>query len=168
LWLKPQYRTIAISGFIFGLIAVTIYDAFRVPFILTGVWGDFIPKIGIWLVGDHKAHPLVGYLYRYIGDGGGMGIAYVAIYPLLIRIFAKPIASGLAYGVFIWCGLMATIALAPHGAEELFPLTPVNVTLSLTGHLIYGGVLGALMGNARARALTHADATRALRFSDSP
>jgi hypothetical protein len=158
LWLKPNYRTIAVSGFAFGLVAVTVYDLFRLPFMLAGIWPDFIPRIGVWLTGDAHAPPLIGYLYRYIGDGGGMGMGFVAIYPLLHRLVAKPIFAGLLYGVGIWCGLIATLVLAPHAPVMLFPLTPLTFTLSLSGHIVYGAVLGVLMGSSRARSLTHAGA----------
>lgn len=156
LWLKPNYRTIAASGFVFGLIAVTVYDLFRLPFMLAGLWPDFIPRIGIWLTGDAHAHPVIGYLYRYIGDGGGMGMGFVAIYPILHRLVAKPILAGLVYGIGIWCGLIATLVFGPHAQTMLFALTPLSFTLSLCGHVVYGAVLGALMSSARARSLTRA------------
>jgi hypothetical protein len=156
MWLKPNYRSIALSGFVFGLMAVTVYDLFRFPFALAGLWPDFIPRLGYWLIGDHMAHPAIGYLYRYIGDGGGMGMAFVAIYPLLRRLNANPIVNGVAYGIAIWLCLIGTLIVAPHGQEMLFKLTPLSFTLSLCGHLVYGAVLGTLMRSARARALTHA------------
>ena len=153
MWLKPSYRTIVLSGFIFGLVAVTIYDLFRLPFILTGIWPDFIPKIGMWLINDGKPHPIVGYLYRYIGDGGGMGMAFVALYPFLRRLSANSFVCGIVYGIGIWAGLIATVLIAHHGQEYLFRITALSLTLSLAGHLIYGGVLGLLIGNERARHL---------------
>lgn len=153
-WLKPHYRTIALSGFIFGLVAVTTYDLFRLPFILTGLWPDFIPRIGTWLINDGHAHPVVGYLYRYIGDGGGMGMGFVALYPFLRRLSDNSVLCGLIYGIGIWCGLIATVVIAPHGQDYLFRITPLSLTLSLSGHLVYGGTLGILIGNARARAVT--------------
>ena len=156
LWLKPHYRTIAFSGFVFGLIAVTLYDLFRLPFILAGLWQDFIPRIGMWLIPGGHPHPIVGYIYRYVGDGGGMGMGYVALYPLLRRLFRQNVVSGVAYGVFIWCGLIATLILAPRGQEMLFRLTPLSVTLSLCGHLVYGATLGLLIGSDRASALVGA------------
>jgi hypothetical protein len=52
------------------------------------------------------------------------------------------VALALGYGVFVWSGLMATVILAAHGQELLFALTPLSVTVSLTGHLVYGLVLG--------------------------
>jgi len=153
MWLKPSYRTIAISGFIFGLVAVTVYDLFRLPFILSGLWPDFIPRIGTWLINDGNPHPLVGYLYRYIGDGGGMGMGFVALYPFLKRLTANSVMCGLVYGIGIWCGLIATVLIAPHGQEYLFRITPLSLTLSLSGHLVYGGTLGILIGSARVRTL---------------
>lgn len=153
MWLKPRYRTIAISGFIFGLVAVAMYDLFRLPFILTGVWSDFIPRIGTWLINDGNPHPVVGYLYRYIGDGGGLGMGFVALYPFLKRLTGNSVIGGLVYGIGIWCGLIATLLIAPHGQEDLFRITPLSLTLSLSGHLVYGGTLGILIGSARARTL---------------
>jgi hypothetical protein len=153
MWLKPGYRTIAISGFIFGLVAVTLYDLFRLPFILAGLWPDFIPHIGTWLINDGNPHPVVGYLYRYIGDGGGLGMGFVALYPFLKQLTGNSVIGGLVYGVGIWCGLIATLLVAPHGQEYLFRITPLSLTLSLSGHLVYGGVLGILIGSVRARAL---------------
>ena len=40
----PNYGKLALKGLFIGLIAVFLYDCMRVPFILAGVWGDFIPK----------------------------------------------------------------------------------------------------------------------------
>jgi hypothetical protein len=165
-WLKPNYRSIALSGFVFGVIAVSVYDLFRLPFVLVGLWHDFIPRLGYWLIGDHKAHPAIGYLYRYIGDGGGMGMAFVAIYPLLRKLSANTVLNGVIYGVAIWLCLIGTLIVAPRGQEMLFKPTPLIFTLSLCGHLIYGAVLGLLMRSAWARSLTHAGpSTASLRYA---
>src|SRR5262245_38974075 len=69
----PRYGALALKGFAIGVAAVTIYDAMRVPLILLGLWGDFIPNIGKWLLDSPNPNALVGYIYRYMGDGGGMG-----------------------------------------------------------------------------------------------
>jgi hypothetical protein len=37
---------------------------------------------------------------------------------------------------------MATVALAPHGEERMFPLNVATVVITLVGHLIFGLVLG--------------------------
>jgi hypothetical protein len=144
LWLNPQYRAASLRGFAFGLIAVTAYDAFRLPFMVSGIWHDFIPRIGMWLLGDGHLHPIVGYAYRYLGDGGGMGVTFGVIYPLVAARGLRGVTCGIAYGVSIWACLMGTLVLAPHGQEMMFVLTPLSAALSLGGHVIYGGVLGLL------------------------
>src|ERR1700726_4160211 len=48
--LFPRYGKLALKGLIIGLIAVFLYDCMRIPFIMAGIWGDFIPKIGMWLL----------------------------------------------------------------------------------------------------------------------
>lgn len=141
---SPQYREASLRGFVFGLVAVTAYDAFRLPFMVSGIWHDFIPRIGMWLLGDGRLHPIVGYAYRYIGDGGGMGLTFAVLYPLISPRRLGAVVAGVVYGVMIWACLMGTLLLAPHGQEMMFVLTPLSTTLSLGGHLIYGGVLGFL------------------------
>src|SRR5215470_11214178 len=56
----------ALHGFLIGIIAVFFYDCVRYPFILAGLWGDFIPKIGGWLLGNSEPNWIAGYLWRYI------------------------------------------------------------------------------------------------------
>ncbi len=48
---------------------------------LLGLWDDFIPKMGTWLHSgtDTQTGAIVGYLWRYFGDGGGIGIAFFLI-----------------------------------------------------------------------------------------
>jgi hypothetical protein len=55
------------------------------------------------------------------------------------------VALGIAYGIFVWSGLVATIALSARGSIMLFALTPKTLVFSLVGHLIYGAVLGACL-----------------------
>src|SRR5207302_2164634 len=64
-FLFPNYGKLALKGLFIGLIAVFLYDCMRVPFILAGVWGDFIPKIGSWLLNTSQPNWLVGYAWRY-------------------------------------------------------------------------------------------------------
>ena len=45
----PIYGKLALKGLLIGLIAVFLCDCMRFPFIIAGVWGDFIPKINMWL-----------------------------------------------------------------------------------------------------------------------
>ncbi|MDX2604418.1 hypothetical protein PV379_11690 [Streptomyces caniscabiei] len=140
----------ALKGLIAGLVAVTAYDAVRVPMVLAGIWPDFIPSLGGWILGTERPHLLMGYLWRYLGDGGGIGMAYfvfcklvAAVRPALIS--ARPTLLSVGYGIFIWTGLCATVVVIPGGADQLFTLTPTSFVLSLLGHLIYGAVLGLFL-----------------------
>jgi hypothetical protein len=97
---------------------------------------------------------VVGYLWRYVGDGGGIGITFfvlAAAVGLGRRSRRDIVLAAVAFAVFpVWAGLIGTVALAPRGQEMLFPLTATTVTLSLIGHLIFGFVLGLGFWHARA------------------
>ena len=86
---------------------------------------------------------VVGYVWRYLGDGGFMGMAFTVGYGVLKpRVNSR--LAGLAFGIAIWGCLMLTLLLAPHGQEMLFKLTLTTLSLSLLGHIIYGLALGIL------------------------
>jgi len=150
----PRYGALALKGFGIGIIAVTLYDCTRAPFIVLGIWGDFIPNIGKWLLGSPQPNWLVGYLYRYLGDGGGMGMAFTMAYSLL-RPRLRCWLAAIGYGLAVWGCLMLTLLLAPHGQDLMFRLTPVSFALSLLGHVVYGATLGVIL-------------TRSLRRSQRP
>jgi hypothetical protein len=143
----------ALKGLIAGLAAVTAYDAVRMPMVVAGIWPDFIPRLGGWVVGSDGDQALVGYLWRYFGDGGGIGMAFfvfcgvvASVRPSLIT--ARPVLLSVGYGIFIWCGLATTVVILPQGSEMLFPMSPASFFLSLLGHLIYGAVLGLFLQRA--------------------
>jgi hypothetical protein len=140
----PSYGKLAMKGLLIGLIAVFLYDCMRVPFILTGIWGDFIPKINMWLFNTSQPNWVVGYIWRYVGDGGFMGMAFTVGYCTLKPRMDSRIA-GVGFGLAIWMCLLGTLILAPHGQEMLFKLTLTTLSLSLLGHLIYGIALGMLV-----------------------
>ena len=140
----PTYGKLALKGLLLGLIAVFLYDCMRYPFIIAGVWGDFIPKINMWLFKTSQPNWMVGYLWRYLGDGGFMGMAFTVGYCALKPRVDSRIA-GLGFGVAIWLCLIGTLVLAPHGQEMLFRVTAITLSLSLLGHLIYGAAIGILL-----------------------
>jgi hypothetical protein len=111
--------------------------------ITLGLWGDFIPRIGMWLLHTHEPDWVIGYIWRYVGDGGFMSVAFVVGYRLLKPALDVRIAA-LIFGIAIWLCLIGTILLAPHGSQMLFPLTPITFSLSLLGHIIYGLAIGFL------------------------
>ncbi len=156
LWRRfPSSRQAVLEGLCAGLVAVLGYDLARWVTIATGWWGDFIPSIGGWLLGTQQPDVVLGYAYRWLGDGAGMGMAFVVSVRHLapaLRSRAK-LALGFGYGVAIWLSLIATLLISPDGQRLLFPLTPVTLVLSLGGHLIYGGVLGGWVIKARVSSL---------------
>lgn len=146
--LKPEDRAAVSHGFVAGLVAVLIYDCTRMPFVVIGNWPDFIPKIGAWLTNTPQTHWSVGYLWRYLGNGAGMGLTFAMAVPFTDRLIGRQ-KAGLLYGTTIWTGLICTVLVAPGGQERLFALTPLTIAVSLTGHLVYGAVLGFMLGKRR-------------------
>jgi hypothetical protein len=140
----PESRRVALEGFCAGLVAVFAYDAARWATIDAGWWGDFIPAIGGWLLGTNQPDVVLGYLYRWLGDGGGMGLAFVVAMRLVAgtRSRRDTVRLGILYGIAIWFCLIATVLVAPEGQSMLFHITLTTLGLSLGGHLIYGAVLG--------------------------
>jgi hypothetical protein len=124
----------------------------RFASIAAGLWGDFIPKIGMWLLNTNHPDWLLGYLWRYIGGGGMMALAFVVVF-VMLKPRIPALAAALLFGIGIWVCLVLTILIAPQGAEMLFKLTPTTLALSLLGHIIYGTSIGILLprstGNAR-------------------
>jgi hypothetical protein len=149
--MRVPESNVVVYGLLGGLLGVLAYDGARIPFVIAGIWPDFIPQLGAWILGDANGTNLVvGYTWRWLGDGGGMAIVF-AIGCALLNWRKHMVITGVCYGVFIWSGLMGTILLAERGPELLFPITPVNFAASLAGHLIYGSVLGWTFGRLRAR-----------------
>ena len=135
----------ALTGFAWGLVACAGYDCFRLPTIYVfHLWGDFFGTIGGWATGTNSNY-LAGYLWRYLGDGAGIGVVgflQAAVLGVCWWPRRYVIASTIAFAVVpVWTGLVLTDALAPAG-RALFPLNPATLTLSLIGHLIYGAILG--------------------------
>ncbi|KUI20292.1 hypothetical protein AU193_17340 [Mycobacterium sp. GA-1285] len=136
-------------GLIAGMVACVVYDAARLFAVhVLDLMGDFIPVMGSFVTGEPNTagSAAVGYVWRYIGDGGGLGVAFfVVAFALGIDRWRNVYAvlASVAFAVFpTWAGLMATVALAPRGEEMMFPLNIATVTITLVGHLIFGLVLG--------------------------
>jgi hypothetical protein len=160
---RAPEATVVKRGAVAGLIAVAVYDCTRLPFVLFGLWSDFIPRVGGWVVvneGLPALHAALGYTWRYLGNGLGIGVFFFLTCSVLrVRRHFVPLAVG--YGVFVWSGLMATVILPAHGQELLFTVTPLSVTVSLTGHLVYGLVLGLIMARFARRDAAQPEERRA-------
>jgi hypothetical protein len=136
---------VLLAGFIWGLVACAGYDAFRLPTVYAfHWWSDFFGSVGGWATGT-RSNFLVGYLWRYVSDGGGIAVAFFALAATLRAgrwQNRTVLAFALAYAVFpVWTGLVLTDLLASH-AHQLFSLSLAALSLSLVAHLAYGALLG--------------------------
>lgn len=138
----PAIGKTVISGFIAGIISVFLYDLSRVPYILAG-WGDFIPRIGGWITNTDERNAFLGYTWRYIGNGGGMGITFFMLISQL-KNQKHLILKGLLFGLFIFTGLMMVLVFFEQTQDMMFKITLLSFTGSSTGHIIYGLTLGYL------------------------
>jgi hypothetical protein len=136
-------------GLMAGMVACIVYDGARLFAVhVLGLMGDFIPVMGSFVTGepDTTGSAAVGYIWRYLGDAGGLGVAFfVVAFALGIDRWKSVYAvlASVAFAVFpTWAGLMATVALLPRGEEMMFALNPATITITLIGHLIFGFVLG--------------------------
>jgi hypothetical protein len=136
-------------GLIAGMVACIVYDGARLFAVhVLGLMGDFIPVMGSFVTGepDTAGSAAVGYVYRYLGDAGGLGVAFfVVAFAIGIDRWknVNAVLAAVAFSVFpTWTGLIATVALSPHGEERMFPLNTATVIITLVGHLIFGLFLG--------------------------
>lgn len=133
----------AFKGWVAGIVAVALYDCARVPFIIAG-WEDFIPKIGDWIFNREGTHKIIGYAWRYIGNGGGMGIAFFFLVPSE-KSKKEYLGKGILFGLFVFSCLMLVLLLSSNGEIMMFQINVLTFTGSLLGHIIYGIVLGILI-----------------------
>ena len=136
-------------GLIAGMVATIVYDVARLFAVhVLGLMGDFIVVMGSFVTGEPGTNgsAAVGYVWRYVGDGGGMGVAFfIAAYALGIDRWknAYAVLAFVAMSVFpLWSGLIATVVVAPRGEELMFDLNPATFTITLVGHLIFGLFVG--------------------------
>jgi hypothetical protein len=133
---SKEARALAGRGLVIGLAATFLYDLFRWSF-LWFRWMQTDPIVHIGSALGLSPDWLFGYLWRYIGNGGGMGIAFVACGLHGVRV-------GMAYGLFVCAGLFTVLLVSPSGEHMLFPLEPTTIVMATVGHLIYGATLGTL------------------------
>lgn len=131
---RPAWAPSALRALVFGFIATALYDVWRGSFLALGLMQvDPIPHIGVAL---HLEPAWVfGYLWRYLGNGGGMAVAFFAL-------GLRGVRNGILYGLFVCSGLLFVLVVAPYGQEMLFPLNATTVVMAVGGHIIYGAVLG--------------------------
>ena len=142
--LSPRHGRMALEGFVAGLVAVLVYDMVRWDFVAFHLWGDFIPNIGGWLDGSDRPNWLLGYGFRWLGDGGGLGLSFMVAARTFAPTLARrsPLSLAIGYGMFVWVCLLVTLIASPDGQTLLFPITLTTLLLSWIGHVVYGSVLG--------------------------
>jgi len=135
-------------GLIAGMVACIVYDAARLFAVhVLGVMGDFIIVMGSFVTGEPNTtgSAAVGYIYRYLGDAGGLGVAFFVIaYAIGIDRWKSVYAvlAAIAFSLIPWVGLIATVALSAHGEQQMFALNAATVGVTLLGHVIFGLFLG--------------------------
>lgn len=139
---RPPWGRILATAVLAGMAATLCYDAARLAMTWSAGMTDGIPNIGRLLLNDMDAptRDVLGlaYAYRYLGDGGGLALAYA----MGRRYSAR---SGMAFGACVCLCLWATLVLFPQAQALLFPLTPYALVMTMVGHLIYGATLGTLL-----------------------
>jgi hypothetical protein len=133
----PAWGRRALLGWVAGVLATGIYDLLRLGLVYAGLWDDPIPGIGRLALADPDANYLWGYVWRFAGNGGGMGMAF-AMLPW------RGVRSGILYGTGIVSGLVMLLAVWPIAQVHFFPLTPATAAGGVAGHWVYGAVLGWL------------------------
>ena len=133
-----EWGTLALTGLLAGMLATGAYDIFRLTLVEFGVFRDFIPNIGRLALSDPNASPFWGYLWRFVCNGGCMGMA-MGVLPI------RGARQGLLYGSFICCCLFATLLFAPSAQNHLFHLSVISGVGAMIGHWVYGSVLGGVM-----------------------
>jgi hypothetical protein len=133
----PAWGKRALLGLLAGMIATGVYDILRIGLMFAGLWGDPIPSIGRLATGDPSIAWYWGYVWRFVGNGGGMGVAF-AMLPW------RGVKLGIAYGTAVCLGLVAILYFFPVAQLHFFALTPPTAAGGMAGHWVYGAVLGWL------------------------
>jgi len=131
---RPTWASTALRALGAGIVATALYDGYRGSFLALGLMQvDPIPHIGVAL----HLHPawVFGYLWRYLGNGGGMAVAFFAL-------GFRGVRTGILYGLFVCSGLLFVLVASPYGEELLFPLNATTLVMVVGGHVIYGAALG--------------------------
>jgi hypothetical protein len=133
----PAWGKRALLGLVAGMIATGIYDILRIGLMFAGLWGDPIPSIGQLALNNPDTEWYWGYVWRFVGNGGGMGVAF-AMLPW------RGVKLGIAYGSAVCLGLVGLLYFWPVSQQHFFALTPATAAGGMAGHWVYGAVLGGL------------------------
>lgn len=146
----PKWGRRALIGFAAGVVATVIYDVARLILVVALGLPDPIPHIGVlWLGADTVAEGdlwWVGYLWRFFGNGAGMGVVYA-----MLPKFAFNLKGGWIYGDLVGLGMFALLFFFPASQLHLFPLNATVLVNGIIGHWAYGLALGWLFSRTKLR-----------------
>lgn len=140
--LFPEWGRRAAVGFTAGIIATLIYDVVRLALTFALGLPDPIPHIGLMLMGPDAYFGggewwWVGYLWRFFGNGAGMGIVYA-----MLSNWWFNMKGGWIYGEIVGTGMFILLLLFPVSQLHLFVLNGIVVVNGILGHWAYGMSLG--------------------------
>lgn len=140
--LFPEWGRRAAVGFAAGFIATVIYDVVRLGLTFGLGLPDPIPHIGLLLLGPDIYFGSdqwwwVGHLWRFLGNGAGMGIVYA-----MLSNWWFNMKGGWIYGEIIGTGMFVILLLFPVAQFHLFVLNPIVTINGILGHWAYGMTLG--------------------------
>ncbi len=136
--LYPKIGRRAAIGFTAGILATIVYDVVRLVLVIALGLPDPIPHIGVMWGGTGLIDQWwVGYLWRFFGNGAGLGIAYA----MLPRIWFN-IKGGWLYGDLVGMGMFAVLFFFPIAQVHLFILNFTVLVNGILGHWAYGLAIG--------------------------
>lgn len=145
--LYPEYGKRALVGATAGIMATLLYDLVRMFIVISVGVPDPIPHIGaLWLgqAGFGKNMWWVGYLWRFFGNGLGMGIVYA-----MLPKFLMDFKGGWIYGEIIGLGMFLSMIVFPAVQLHLFPINGIVIVNGIAGHWAYGMTLGYIFERAK-------------------
>ncbi len=144
----PEWGKRALVGFSAGILATILYDIVRLVLMVGLGLVDPIPHIGtLWLGSDLNstgAYWWVGYLWRFFGNGAGLGI----VFAMLPRWFHN-VKGGLIYGEMVGTGMLAVLFFFPVAQFHLFILNFVTLINGFIGHWAYGLTIGWIFSKSK-------------------
>lgn len=146
----PEWGKRAAIGFTAGILATIIYDVLRLALAVSLGLPDPIPHIGVlWLGAETIVQGdmwWVGYLWRFFGNGAGLGIAFA-----MLPKWWLSLKGGWLYGDFVGLGMFAVLFFFPIAQAHLFILNFTVLVNGILGHWAYGLAIGWLFSKFRLR-----------------
>lgn len=136
----PEWGKRALVGFSAGVLATVAYDVARMVLVVALGLPDPIPHIGALWIGQAAVDGnqwWIGYLWRFFGNGGGMGIVYA-----MLPKWWFDLKGGWLYGDAVGMGMFVLLFLSPLSQLHLFALNYIVLVNGILGHWAYGLALG--------------------------